>query len=67
MKYKINLPSVWENLKQIGVIIIQFDAETTMRVTNHILDTIERLKHFKFRVYVAGRLAKRAGVPYGNL
>jgi toxin ParE1/3/4 len=48
MKYKIEiLPSAWENLKQIGdYYVIQFDAETAMRVTNHILDTIERLETF---------------------
>ncbi len=48
MKYKIEiLPSAWENLKQIGdYYVIQFDAETAMRVTSYILDTIERLKTF---------------------
>ena len=48
MKYKIEiLPSAWENLKQIeDYYVIQFDAETAMRVTNHILDTIERLETF---------------------
>lgn len=48
MKYKIEiLPSAWENLKQIeDYYVIQFDAETAMRDTNHILDTIERLETF---------------------
>lgn len=48
MNYRIEiLPAAWEDLKQIvDYYIIQFDAETAMRVTSYILDTIERLKTF---------------------
>lgn len=48
MNYRIEiLPSAWEDLKQIvDYYVIQFDAETAMRVTSYILDTIERLKTF---------------------
>lgn len=48
MNYRIKiLPSAWEDLKQIeDYYVIQFDAETAMRVTSYILDTIERLKTF---------------------
>ena len=48
MKYKIEiLPSAWEDLKQIeDYYVIQFDTETAIRATNHILDTIERLETF---------------------
>ena len=48
MNYRIEiLPSAWEDLKQIvDHYVIQFDAETAMRVTSYILDTIERLKTF---------------------
>ena len=48
MNYRIEiLPSAWEDLKQIeDYYVIQFDAETAIRVTSYILDTIERLKTF---------------------
>jgi toxin ParE1/3/4 len=46
MKYKIEiLPSAWEDLKRIeDYYIIQFDVETALKVSNHILDTIDRLE-----------------------
>lgn len=48
MKYKIEiLPSAWEDLKQIeDYYIIQFDVETAIKVSDHILDVIERLEDF---------------------
>ncbi len=48
MKHKIEiLPSAWEDLKQIeDYYIIQFDVETAIKVTNRILDAIERLERF---------------------
>lgn len=48
MKYKIEiLPTAWEDLKQIeDYYLIQFGAETALKVSDHILDTIERLESF---------------------
>lgn len=48
MKYKVEiLPSAWEDLKKIeDYYVIQFDVETAFKVSNHILDTIERLERF---------------------
>lgn len=48
MKYKVEiLPSVWEDLKKIeDYYMIQFDAETAVKVSEHILDVIERLEDF---------------------
>lgn len=48
MKYKIEiLPTAWEDLKQIeDYYIVQFDVETAIRVSDHILDVIERLEDF---------------------
>ena len=48
MKYKIEiLPSAWEDLKQIqDYYSIQFDLKTAKKVSNHILNTIERLEDF---------------------
>lgn len=48
MKYKIEiLPAAWEDLKKIeDYYLVQFDAETAIRVSNHILDAIERLECF---------------------
>lgn len=48
MKYKIEiLPTAWEDLKQIeDYYILQFDVETAIKVSDHILDVIERLKDF---------------------
>lgn len=41
------LPSAWEDLKKIeDYYLIQFDMETALKVSNHILDTIERLADF---------------------
>lgn len=46
--YKVEiLPSAWEDLKQIeDYYLIEFDAETALTVSNHILDSIERLETF---------------------
>lgn len=45
-KVKI-LPTAWEDLKQIeDWYLIQFSAETAIRVSNNILSTIERLEEF---------------------
>ena len=48
MKYKVEiLPSAWEELKKIeDYYAIQFDAETALKVSDHILDVIERLEEF---------------------
>lgn len=48
MKYKIEiLPSAWEDLKKIqDYYLIQFDLETATKVSNYILNTIERLGNF---------------------
>lgn len=46
MKIRI-LPSAWEDLKRIeDYYLIQFDIETALKVTDHILNTIERLESF---------------------
>ena len=48
MKFKVEiLPSAWEDLKQIeDYYILQFDVQTALKVSDHILDTIERLEQF---------------------
>ena len=47
-KYKIEiLPSAWEDLKVIeDYYLINFDAETAIKVSDLILDVIERLEDF---------------------
>ncbi len=41
------LPSAWEDLKGIeDYYAVQFDAETALKVSDHILDAIERLEDF---------------------
>ena len=48
MKYKVEiLPSAWEDLKGIeDYYTVQFDVETALKVSDHILDAIERLEDF---------------------
>ncbi len=48
MKCKIEiLPSAWEDLKKIeDYYLIQFDLHTAIKVSDHILNTIERLEDF---------------------
>lgn len=48
MEYKIKiLPSAWEDLKTIqDYYSIQFDVKTATKVSNSILNTIERLESF---------------------
>lgn len=48
MTYNVQiLPTAWEDLKRIeDWYLIQFDAETALKVSNHILDAIERLESF---------------------
>lgn len=48
MVYKVEiLPTAWEDLKRIeDWYQIQFGVETALKVSNHILDTIERLEKF---------------------
>lgn len=48
MKHRVEiLPSAWEDLKKIeDYYILQFDVPTALKVSNHILDTIERLEQF---------------------
>lgn len=48
MKHKIEiLPAAWEDLKKIeDYYAVQFNAETAIKVSDHILDVIERLEDF---------------------
>ena len=48
MKCKVEiLPSAWEDLKAIeDYYLIQFDVQTSIKVSNHIIDVIERLEEF---------------------
>lgn len=48
MRYKVEiLPSAWEDLKKIeDYHLIQFDVQTAIKVSNHILDAIEKLELF---------------------
>lgn len=47
-KYKIEiLPTAWEDLKSIeDYSLLQFDVESAMKVTEQILDSLERLESF---------------------
>lgn len=46
--YKVEiLPTAWEDLKRIeDWYLVQFDVKTALRVSDHILDGIERLEMF---------------------
>ena len=48
MSYKVEiLPTAWEDLKRIeDYYLIQFDVQTALKVSNHILDVVERLETF---------------------
>lgn len=48
MAYKVEiLPTAWEDLKLIeDWYLIQFGVETALKVSDHILDSIERLEQF---------------------
>lgn len=48
MKHRVEiLPSAWEDLKKIeDYYILQFDVNTALKVSDHILDNIERLEQF---------------------
>lgn len=48
MAYRVEiLPTAWEDLKCIeDWYAIQFDVETALMVSDHILNTIERLEQF---------------------
>lgn len=48
MKCKVEiLPAAWEDLKRIeDYYLIQFDLQTAIKVSDHILNTIERLEEF---------------------
>lgn len=48
MTYKVEiLPTAWEDLKRIeDWYLVQFGVETALKVSNRILDTIERLERF---------------------
>lgn len=47
-RYKIEiLPTAWEDLKKIeDYYLLRFGVESAMKVTDHILDSIERLEVF---------------------
>ncbi len=46
--YKVEiLPTAWEDLKKIeDYYLLQFGVESAMKVTEQILNSIERLEHF---------------------
>ena len=48
MTYKVEiLPTAWEDLKRIeDWYALQFDVETALKVSEHILDAMERLEDF---------------------
>ena len=48
MAYKVEiLPTAWEDLKLIeDWYLIQFGVETALKVSDHLLDAIERLEQF---------------------
>lgn len=48
MTYKVEiLPTAWEDLKRIeDWYLVQFGVETALKVSNHILDGVERLENF---------------------
>ena len=48
MEYKVEiLRSAWEDLKRIeDYYALQFDVQTAIKVSDHILDVIERLEQF---------------------
>lgn len=48
MAYKVEiLPTAWEDLKSIeDWYLVQFGVETALKVSDHILDAIERLEQF---------------------
>ena len=48
MTYKVEiLPSAWEDLKRIeDWYLVQFGTETALKVSNRILDAMERLESF---------------------
>ncbi|MDE7424372.1 MAG: type II toxin-antitoxin system RelE/ParE family toxin [Lachnospiraceae bacterium] len=48
MVYKVELlPTAWEDLKRIeDWYLVQFGMETALKVSEHILDVIERLEKF---------------------
>lgn len=48
MAYRIEiLPTAWEDLKSIeDWYLVQFGVDTALKVSNHILDAIERLAEF---------------------
>ena len=48
MKYRVEiLPSAWEDLKKIeDYYVIQFEEETAGKVSDQILDVIERMEDF---------------------
>lgn len=48
MEYRVEiLPTAWEDLKRIeDWYAVQFDVETALKVSGHILDVIERLEKF---------------------
>lgn len=49
MTYKVEiLPTAWEDLKHIeDWYLVQFGVETALKVSDHILDAIERLESFQ--------------------
>ena len=48
MIYQVEiLPTAWEDLKRMeDWYLMQFGVETALKVSDHILDAIERLEHF---------------------
>ena len=48
MRYRVEiLPTAWEDLKQIeDYYLIQFDVDTALKVSDNILNAVERLELF---------------------
>lgn len=48
MSYRVEiLPTAWEDLKHIeDYYLMEFDVATSLKVSEHILDSIERLEQF---------------------
>lgn len=48
MEYKVEiLPTAWEDLKSMeDWYLVQFGVETALKVSDHILDAMERLEQF---------------------
>ena len=64
-QYKVEiLPTAWEDLKKIeDYYLLQFGVESAMKVTEQILDSIERLESFPD----SGSLTPGRGIEWSYL